>query len=259
MERSLRRVRSVLAVFSMSATILVALQVSSPATVAGGDTRLKGPTISFAGYDWVVRGPEHGGPGPNRWDPANVWVDVDGALHLRVTHDARGWSCAELRSIERLGFGTYRWVVDGPVDRLDPNVVLGLFPYPAPDVGADGTNEIDIEYSRWGDPTGPAGSFTVWPAEQGLPPATKAFTFSLAGATTSSTFTRTPNRVTFRSQEGSTILGRWRFAPPDPTRRISQDPMLVHMNLWLLLGHPPTGGQEVEIVIRSFSFTPWTS
>ncbi|HVX96889.1 MAG TPA: EamA family transporter, partial [Polyangia bacterium] len=30
-------------------------------------------------------------------------------------------------------------------------VVVGLFPYgPAAGIGADGTNEIDIEYSRWG-------------------------------------------------------------------------------------------------------------
>jgi hypothetical protein len=28
------------------------------------------------------------------------------------------------------------------------------------------------------------------------------------------------------------------------------------MNLWLFKGRPPTDGQPVEIVIRSFQFTP---
>ena len=52
-----------------------------------------------------------------------------------------------------LGFGRYQFQVIGRIDQLDPNVVLGLFKYPTPDVGPDGTNEIDIEFAQWGRAT----------------------------------------------------------------------------------------------------------
>ena len=35
---------------------------------------------------------------------------------------------------------------------------------PAAGIGADGTNEIDIEYSRWGQASGPNGDWTDYPA-----------------------------------------------------------------------------------------------
>jgi hypothetical protein len=44
-----------------------------------------------------------------------------------------------------MGFGRYQFWIEGRVDRLDPNVVLGLLNYPTPDVGPDATNEIDID------------------------------------------------------------------------------------------------------------------
>jgi hypothetical protein len=71
------------------------------------------------------------------------------------------------------------------------------------------------------------------------------------------TFTRTAASVSFESRVGkSKLLGKWTFAPGDAERRISREAMLVHLNLWLFEGHPPTDGREVEIVIRSFKFRP---
>jgi hypothetical protein len=32
--------------------------------------------------------------------------------------------------------------------------------------------------------------------------------------------------------------------------------MPVHINLWLFQGRPPKDGQEVEVIIRGFKYTP---
>jgi hypothetical protein len=48
--------------------------------------------------------------------------------------------------------------------------------------------------------------------------------------------------------------GRFTTAPPHPP--ISQKPMPVQLNLWLYEGHPPVNSQSVEVIVRSFTFTP---
>jgi len=136
--------------------LLIAANASSPAK-----------TLRFAGYDWVAKSATHEGPGPNNWNENNVWVDQGGYLHLKLTKQGDRWYCAEVLTKDRLGFGRYQFWVVGRLDRLDPNVVLGLFNYPTPDVGPDGTNEIDIEFAQWGKPEAPIGNYTVWPAREG--------------------------------------------------------------------------------------------
>ena len=73
------------------------------------------------------------------------------------------WYCAEVFSNDKLGFGRYEWYVIGRVDKLDKNVVLGLFPY----LGPAGRNEIDIEMAARGKANNDRGNFTVWPAKKG--------------------------------------------------------------------------------------------
>jgi len=65
---------------------------------------------------------------------------------------------------------------------------LGLFNYPTPDVGADGTNKIDIEFAKWGKPEAPVGNYTVWPAREGLRRANKRFPVELKGEHTTRSF-----------------------------------------------------------------------
>jgi hypothetical protein len=104
----------------------------------------KATTIEFAGYTWDVRN-GGGGPGPNNWSDKNAWVDDQKRLHLKIAKRDGKWSCAELTMTKPLGFGKYDFVVNGAVGKLDDNVILGLFNYPTPEIGPDGTNEIDIE------------------------------------------------------------------------------------------------------------------
>lgn len=218
-------------------------------------------TLHFAGYDWTVKSGNGLGPGPCDWSESNVWVDGDGDLHLKISHTGGAWTCAEVETTQRLGFGKYQWWVIGEIDKLDTNVVLGLFNYPPPDVGPDGTNEIDIELSRFGFPGAPNLNFTDWPAKAGLPPAGKSYFFSLNGTYTTQRFTWQKNSIYFQSLNGhrndnQSPIARWKYAPAYPLRRIPQAPLPVHMNLWLAGGKPPTDGREVEVVIQSFTYTP---
>ena len=130
---------------------------------------------------------------------------------------------------QRLGFGTYEFKVTGPIDQFDKNVVLGLFDYPTADVGPDGTNEIDIEFSRWGNAANPIGNYTVWPAVAGYEPETLVFSFKLTDDRTTQRFVWTPTGVVFHSLRGFTsgntpVFGQWTDRPASPTLHIRVEP-----------------------------------
>jgi hypothetical protein len=218
-------------------------------------------TITFAGYNWTVKSGGHIGPGPNSWDENNVWVDQHGYLHLALTYRNGQWYCSEVSMADRLGFGRYQFWVIGRIDRLDPNVVFGLFNYPPRDVGPDGTHEIDIEFAQWGKPGAPIGNYTVWPAVTGLNRAFKRFSANLDGDYTTQRFIWGPRSVTFQSLHGhrdddAGQFAVWRYQPPDPANYIGDQPLPVLINLWLFKGAPPENRQPVELVVRSFKFTP---
>ncbi len=220
-------------------------------------------TIQFSGYEWVVRdnGSELSGPGPNQWDGNNVWVDKSGDLHLKLTHVEDGWHSAEVTMTQRLGFGMYQFQVIGPIDQLDPNIVLGLFNYPTEEVGPDGTNEIDIEFAHWGDPNTPIGNFTIWPSITGIEQTSNSFPIKLNGTYTTHRFLWESQRIFFQSLHGHTDdneneFTNWLYQPNEPSIHISQQPMPVHINLWLFQGQPPIDGNEVEIIIHNFTFKP---
>lgn len=219
-----------------------------------------GKDIEFAGYTWGVRS-GRGGPGPNAWEENNVWLDAATNLHLKISHRDGKWSCAEVTMRKRLGFGRYQFEVTGPLDRLDDNVVLGLFNYPTGDVGPDGTHEIDIEFARWGKGQNPIGNYTVWPVEKSLKQISKSFPFTLADDQSTHSFLWSREGVKFQSlrghhDEGGEEIASWIYRPDEPARHISQQPMPIHINLWLFKGTAPKNGQEVEVIIHRFKFTP---
>ena len=67
---------------------------------------------------------------------------------MKIVKTAGKWVCAEVVLQQTLGYGTYRFYLDSPVDSLDPNVVLGLFTWN--DDPAFNNRELDIEFARWG-------------------------------------------------------------------------------------------------------------
>jgi hypothetical protein len=218
-------------------------------------------TLRFSGYDWVVKSGDNQGPGPNRWDAANAWLDPEGRLHLKLTERGGQWYCAQIGMTKRLGFGRYQFWVTGRIDQLDPNVVFGLFTYPPHDVGPDGTHEIDIEFARWGNPAAPIGNYTVWPAKPGVDRSFKRFALHLEGEATTQRFAWSAKSVSYQSLGGhrddnENALAEWQFAPPDPASQIGREPLPVEINLWLFKGRPPSDGREVEVIVRAFAFTP---
>jgi hypothetical protein len=216
--------------------------------------------LTFAGRQWVVRGGK-GGPGPNYWDKSHAWVDSAGRLHLRLAPKDGQWRCAEVYTKDRLGFGGYEFQIESRLDRLDPNVVLGLFNYPTKDVGGDATHEIDVEFARWGKSEWPIGNYTVWPTEKGRKQTSKTFDFTLLSPHSTHRFDWTPTSIEFQSWNGARNarqdrFGHWKFEPKEPLGAIAQKPMPFHFNLWCFRGRPPTDAQPVEVVIESFTFSP---
>jgi hypothetical protein len=216
--------------------------------------------IEFGGYTCTIRA-GRGGPGPNAWSESNVWLDAATNLHLKISQHDGKWSCAEVTTKSRLGFGRYQFQTVARLDRFDDNVVLGLFNYPTHDVGPDGTHEIDIEFARWGRATNPMGNFTVWPVEKGRKQVSKSFPVTLTGDQTTHRFTWSRSQILFQLMEGfreddEGELNRWLYSPQEPAPFISEQPMPVHINLWLFRGQPPKDGREVEVIIRGFKFMP---
>jgi hypothetical protein len=161
----------------------------------------------------------------------------------------------------RLGFGRYQFRVIGRIDQLDPNVVFGLFNYPTTDVGPDGTHEIDVEFAKWGNAQAPIGNYTVWPARTGFNRAFERFSVGLNGDYTTHRFGWSSTSVTFQSLYGhrdddAGQFAAWLYQPGDPADYIGNQPVPVQINLWLFKGRAPENRQPVELIVRSFKFTP---
>jgi hypothetical protein len=210
-------------------------------------------TISFAGYDWTVKDLRWG-PGPNDFSDSteNVWVDDLGQLHMRITRREGRWFAAEVISRDVFGYGTYSFSLGNRVDQLNENVVFGLFTWDN-DACASNYNEIDIEFSRFSRVDDQNSQYVVQPFDTcGI------IRFDMPGVDSSThMFDWEPDRVDFLSFQGPDLIQSWEFgeqrcipAPINGNARI---------NLWLFRGVPPSDGQEVEVLITDFQFTPSSS
>ncbi|GAB3347058.1 glycoside hydrolase family 16 protein [Lysobacter tyrosinilyticus] len=223
-------------------------------------TPCEAKTLWFSGISWTVRPNGIGGPGANTWCENNAFIDANGDLHLRITRSKNNkWCSAEVVSDMRFAYGTYQFQLKSRVDLLDRNVVLGLFNYPTSDVGADGTNEIDIEFARWGDANADKLNYTAWPVQASLGPSGNTFPLALTGNYSTHRFNWQPTFIRYQSTHGHFDDNRypiadWTFAPTDYSKRIGHAAMPVHMNLWLF-GTPSTR-QTIEVIISQFKYTP---
>ena len=217
--------------------------------------------LRFSGYDFQVKEGRGLGPGPNDWAKSQVSVDGKGRLHLKRSQVGGKWYSGEISSISRFGFGTYEMEFVGDIGGLDKDAVFGFFNYPTEDVGPDATNEIDIEFARWGDMRNKPLNYTVWPKTPGLPYAHKTFSFprgvykSLHRFTWSSTGVRYYSALLDDSGEVRRAF-EWDYTPADPEARIGQDPMPFHINLWGRKGLKPSDRKPVEVIVNYFKFTP---
>lgn len=219
--------------------------------------------ISFSGYDWWVKassGTNQLGPGPNYFSDStsNVWTDSQGWLHLRITNRSNQWQCAEIVSARTFGYGNYRFELGSRVDNLDTNIVLGLFTWSDDPAYAD--REMDVECSRGFVADTNNTQFTVQPYNLSGHYSRYRVPTGLADST--HLFNWQSNSITFQAQSGSyspnpqptNIIGNWTFTDASAVPQTGDEN--VRINLWLLFGNPPTDGQEVELVIKSFQFVP---
>jgi len=218
-----------------------------------------GRTITWSGYNWTVRdsGGRVSGPGPNYWGAGTdeVYVDSNGALHLTIKYINGSWFCTEIYLEEQLGkgYGKYEFDIGSPVDYLgnDIQTVLGLFVY------QNDTNEIDIEFSHWGDSSPNAGnadycvqpstdaSCPLWTQPKGINSSIQVFDWE-------------NGKVSFTSTaKGSTSpYHSWVY---NSTAKVPVPPNLglaVHLNLWLNQGNTSmTKAQALDVTITSFRYT----
>ena len=223
--------------------------------------------FNWKGIEWTARqSSKQEGPGPNNWSPDNVKIDEDGHLHLKIRQLNGRWTCAEVYTPEKFGFGRYVWSIEGEVDKFDPKIVLGLFTYPTPAEGPDRTNEIDIEWSKWGqiDKNATNLAYTIYPRAKGGPIVSKNQKQDLNGTYTTGAFTWSPDGIKLESYHGHTTNDENKFfeweTPDDFAGACPVAPVPVHMNLWIhqeqIPGPAPTNNQEVEVIVHNFTFTP---
>ena len=207
--------------------------------------------LRFSGIDWIVRNNDQNtqGPGPNYFSSSedNVWIDPQGKLHLKITQSGGNWYCAELYAKASMGHGTYTFYVNSDVSKLDPHAVFGMFTY------LSDTQEIDIEFSKWSDPTNQNAQFAVQPSDI----AGNKYRFDIPQQIGPSkhSFTWQAHQIKFESSENKKYatepLASWHYSGrsiPEPSNE------KLRLNLWLYKGQIPSDNKEQEIVIDSVSF-----
>jgi hypothetical protein len=215
--------------------------------------------LSFSGYQWSVKsaGDSPIAPGPNYFSdqPENVYLDGEGHLHLAITKRDGRWHTAEVILDRSLGYGRYVFKTVGRIDQLDPQAVLGLFTWD-PDASEVDYREIDIEFSRWGDPDKPYnGQYVI----QERVDEKHTFAFSLTGDQTTHVIDWRENSLTFTSYHGhgtdGTQFATHHYSSPPPPGDAR-----VRMNLWLVSGNDPdtpASSENLQVEITDFSFTPY--
>ncbi len=208
--------------------------------------------IDWSNFRWRVKQAELTGPGPNAFsdDTANVRIDQDGRLHLRIDYRNGVWYCAEIVLDHALGYGTYTFRLDSRVDNLNYNTIFAGFLFDT------SGQEFDMEFSQFlADPHN--AQFVVQPWYL---PGNIEFYDMPDSAQTSFTMEWRSDHITFTSwlghadaPEPNTLLHTWTYtganipAPSDAR---------VRFNLYLANGDPPSQGHEDEVVVASFGYSP---
>jgi len=221
-----------------------------------------GNTVNFAGWSWRVKGPGLYGPGSNLFCPDSdcVWVDGGGSLHMTLAKEFGQWYSTEVVLEEALGYGDYVLTTVGRLDLIDPQAVLGIFLWeyglcwdPAY-MWWNPYNEIDIEYSRWGNIASEIGQFVAQPWD--YPNNRNRFDYVFGTSEVVSHAMRwLPDRVEYRVWSGGpddespqNTIYSWTYTGPHIPR---PEAPRMHLNLWKLDGTPAS---DQEVIFTDFRF-----
>jgi hypothetical protein len=207
--------------------------------------------LTFSGYDWHVRQVSSDRGGQNDYDPANAWTDADGLLHLRLARRDGRWTSAEVILTRSLGYGTYAFTVRD-MSTLDPAVAFGMITWDD-QAAAQNHRELDIEISRWGDPSIPNAQYVLQPFYL---PANVARFLAPRGTLTHS-FRWEPGRASFRTTRGmnlraADVVNQHEFTSGVPSPGNER----VRMNLYYFRYAPQPPQKDVEVVIERFQYLP---
>jgi hypothetical protein len=212
--------------------------------------------IDFSGYSWEIKAARHAmGPGPNYFSRSaeNVGVDDSGRLLLRVREQRGRWLCSEVIARGDFGYGTYLFRIASPLDRYDPQLVVGLFIWD--DTVIPCHNEIDIEFSRWGGREDLPGQYVVQPVTE----QDNLYRFDFISSSSTHLIHWHRDEVSFASYpglvnpEGSEPAASWHYrgAVPVPGKETE-----VRINFWLYQGKDPAKGSDELLVVDSFEYFP---
>jgi hypothetical protein len=187
--------------------------------------------LNFSGYEWTTSaGPIFHAGSRNFFDPANVWTDERGALHLRISGSPGKWTGAELKLTRSLGYGTYGFQLRD-ASHLEPSALLTLITWDG--VGSESTRrELDVELGRWGDPDNTNANYVVQPY---YVPA-NIVAFRVPPGTYTHSFRWEAGKVTFSTVAGSGITGAGR---------------VINQHVFTS-GVPSPGGESVRIALYVF-------
>jgi hypothetical protein len=218
----------------------------------GGPGSAVSKMLSFSGYEWRIRDTPSDRGGMNFYDSSNAWTDSNGALHLQIKKAADHWTCAEVTLTRSFGYGTYSFVVRD-TSHLEAPVVFSIFTWDY--AGTDQNHrEMDIEVSRWGDPTSKNAQYVVQPFF--IPENASRFT-EPSGVLTHY-FRWEPGQVSFKTAGGSGSDSKTRpvaehvFTSGVPSPGIET----VRMNLYIFAGAKDPLQNGAEVVIEKFEYLP---
>jgi hypothetical protein len=236
-------------------TLYNAAYLSTDATNWDYSIRNENTTISqiqWSGYTWNVKSGSGLGPGPNDWlaNTSGVWIDSNDNLHLKIRKIGTKWYCTEVSSLQSFGYGEYTFQLATNVEKLDKNIVLGLFTYETD------SKEIDIEFSRWNNLLNQMGGYVVQPTSITNH---KNFPLNLSDNYSTHKFQWSPSEIYFQSYYGNFpnlpdqqhLISDWKYTGSQ-IPAVGKD--LLNLNLWLYKGVVPSDLKEAEVIIKSFTF-----
>ncbi|MCP4144481.1 MAG: T9SS type A sorting domain-containing protein [bacterium] len=223
-----------------------------------------GRTIAFGGYNWRVKGPGYFGPGNNYFSDSetSIWIDQQDRLHLTLKNAGSTWLCSEVVNEDALGYGDYILTTSGQIHLLDPAAVLGVFLWEYGPCWDDSYtwwnayNEVDIEFSRWGNAQNGICQFVVQPWD--FPGNIIRFDTTFGeDELVSSAMRWSPDKIEFRIWRGdanqesqSNLIQSWTYTGPHIAR--PEQPR-IHLNLWKLSSNPV---DIQEVIFDDFVFVP---
>lgn len=212
------------------------------------DVRITPPQIFFSNFTWDIK-TSFGRVGPKEnffsGSDKNIWTDDSGNLHLKITKNNDHWKSAEVYLSESLGCGEYTWEIETDLSKINENIVFGIFTWDD-DECTNYNNEIDFEFSRWGNRDSDFNAQYVVHPEK-----INRFKIEEVKPTTH-TLLWEEDKITFTSFEKASgrLINSWTLSGKIPSPKNEK----IRINLWLF--NENAVSEEEEVVIKSFRFSP---